>query len=68
MSRILASFGIDLAATLAFVAIGMSTHDSSFADYPATAAPFVLALVAGWVVWLFLGRGTSPARILAGLV
>lgn len=68
MTKILAFFGLDLALVATFIAIGMTTHESAFSAYLQTLAPFALALVVGWVIWLYLGRGTSPARLVAGLV
>ena len=48
--RIVRAFILDLALTAVFVAIGMSSHGSSPADYPMTALPFIIALLAAWLV------------------
>ncbi len=43
---------IDLVIVFAFVAVGRDTHDESQAlvDIVTTAAPFMLALIVGWLV------------------
>ena len=45
-------FGIDVAVVVAFVAIGRETHDEAnqLTAFVKTAAPFLLALGAGWLV------------------
>lgn len=43
---------LDVVAVVVFVAIGRDTHgrDATFAGFLATAAPFLIAVAAGWVV------------------
>lgn len=67
MNKLLA-FGIDAVLTLVFVAIGMSSHDSPWSDYPTVAAPFILALVLGYLAWFVTLPGHSPAGIKPGLL
>lgn len=44
------AFLTDLGLTAVFVAIGMSSHDSSWSDYPLTLVPFVIALTVAWAI------------------
>lgn len=58
-------FLADLALTAAFVAIGLASHDGALADYPLTALPFIIALVAAWAiprVW------REPASLASGAI
>jgi len=48
-----ASAGLDALTVFVFVALGRDTHDEGFTieGIVETAAPFLLAVVAGWIVW-----------------
>lgn len=66
MSRAL-GFGLDLVVVVAFVAIGRSTHDESNAvvGLTLTAAPFLIALLVGWLVSGVAKR--DPTTVVIGI-
>ena len=66
MTRPLA-FSLDLVVVLAFVAIGRSAHDETNAviGLATTAAPFVVALILGWIGVLVLHR--DPVMLAEGV-
>ncbi len=59
---------IDVAVVLVFVLIGRTSHDESNAllGVVITAAPFLMALAASWLVVLLLGR--DPRTVPTGLL
>ncbi|MFN8126144.1 MAG: DUF3054 domain-containing protein [Candidatus Nanopelagicales bacterium] len=63
---------LDVVVVLAFVIIGRSSHDEAAVVWGvlATAAPFLIALVAGWVAvaWRGWGLATLPAGVLVWLL
>ena len=62
----LVAVAVDIVCVLVFVVIGRNTHDSGGAVTGAleTAAPFLIALVPGWLAAYRLGL----SRVIAGLV
>lgn len=58
-------FLLDLVLTGLFVALGMNSHDSSWSEYPLTVLPFVLALIAAW---LLPQVRRAPASLTAGAI
>jgi len=52
----------DAAGVLIFVAIGRNNHDEGTAvgGIVKVAAPFLIALLAGWALGLWLDRGSGP--------
>ena len=51
--RVLLAFGADLLAVVVFVAIGRRTHDETgnvFVGAAKVAAPFLIAVVLGWLI------------------
>lgn len=56
---------LDLVLTAAFVAIGMSSHESSLSEYPLTALPFLLALA---LAWLIPAVRREPASLRSGAI
>lgn len=61
-----AAAAIDTAIVIAFVTIGRRNHDrdEAVSGLIGTAAPFVIALVAAWLIWRVWQRPTS---LLAGV-
>lgn len=59
------AFLLDLGFTAVFVAIGMSSHGSSWSQYPQTALPFIAALV---IAWAFPLVHKQPTSLIAGAV
>lgn len=59
--------GLDVVAVVAFVATGRDTHDreSTLAGLAETAAPFLIALAAGWLV---ARAWRSPASLQSGAI
>ena len=59
--------GLDALGVIAFVAIGRDTHDreSTLAGLAGTAAPFLIALAAGW---LAARAWRSPASLRTGAI
>lgn len=70
--------GLDVAAVLAFVAIGRDNHESgnTLAGLLETAAPFLMGLLAGWLVtraWrnpgdLRTGMGAALTAVAVGMI
>lgn len=65
--RVPLAVGLDVFSVVLFVALGRRSHDESggFASVVETAAPFLLGLVAGWLVARMWRR---PTAILTGIV
>ena len=59
------AFLADLGLTAVFVAIGMSSHEASWSDYPLTLVPFVIALTVAWVIPRV---STSPVSLVSGAI
>ena len=76
--RILVAAAIDVVAIIVFVAIGRRSHDegSSIGGIFSVAAPFLIGLVAGWLVaraWtrpLHVATGITiwPVTVLVGMI
>lgn len=65
--RVPLTVGLDVFAVVLFVAIGRRSHDQSgaFTAVVETAAPFLIGLVAGWLV---ARAWRHPASLLTGIV
>lgn len=67
LRRLIVPLGVDLAAIVAFIAIGRRNHDEdvSFTGFVTTVAPFVLALVVSWLI----GRvWRNPTTLRSGVI